>query len=278
MNPIPIALLAMLSLSSVVPYVPHPVILIQSDTELAPGGVPNHAMGVHGGSGTDEDPYYIDHLRISSPGFTVFPQCSGICTGDYYPVNIPAVTIRNTRSPLLLDHLILKGRPLLTPPLYHVGNSPNVIRIDNSENIVIDHVLLENATLGIDIRNSKNITIRHLDTSKVLDGISVFNSDVVIRESRFSSVRWGVTVSGSSSLGIHDSNFDESGWDAVFSVHPSIPMDLRWNWWGCPTGPNTSGCESVVGGQPVYEPWLTERAGGAGYVMLCPTPPLLCDF
>lgn len=57
------------------------------------------------------------------------------------------------------------------------------------------------------------------------------------------------------SLAVHDGSFTDNAPYGITSVR-SADVDARRNWWGCPTGPDTPGCDRT-NGPVIVAPWST---------------------
>lgn len=146
----------------------------------------------------------------------------------------------------------------------------------NSDVTVADNTLSGETKDGVDIRSTTGVTVRHnLITAAGLDGIAF-----TIRTDPENAQTSGARITQNTILG---SKGSDSGIDValgeytgpmlirfnriVFSASghglvnddPAVPIDARWNWWGCNTMPSGTGCDHVVGpamAQVTFDPWL----------------------
>lgn len=70
--------------------------------------------------------------------------------------------------------------------------------------------------------------------------------------------RWGIRAGTGAT--VNHNNVHDHRYEGLAGVQET---DARWNWWGCPEGPGSPGCDDVEG-DPLVDPWLTEPNPEAG--------------
>lgn len=250
--------MAVIALLVQVNYQPHAPIAAHSNNDFSILGQPNLANGVRSGQGTFDSPYTISDWLIISPGTTVKTG-----PGDLWQVGIPGITISDTTAHVEIVRNRIDGTP---PPNYPQGifRPPLGVYLQSVHNVTIDFLYLKNFADGIVVIDSVNITLRHLNFSD-MDGsqLEIIRSTATVDHSSFRGGAIGIQMVDAD-VTVRESNFENHWLVGVLIVQGTAPVDLRYNWWGDPRGPDWG---DRVEGPLIFsvEPWLTSPAADAGY-------------
>ena len=142
-----------------------------------------------------------------------------------------------------------------------------------------DRVFIRNNTIA----NNTGIGIHFLHVAAVQPSPNRIEGNVVS-----ANLGGGIWIDWSWAPSIHQNNIVGNTGFGVKLTNMPVTLNATNNWWGCPTGPNTTGCDTAItdgktspqGNATInYTPWLTAPNAFAGSRVGLPTcmPLLVCD-
>lgn len=109
--------------------------------------------------------------------------------------------------------------------------------------------------------SGNRITKNLLEDSSGAVGLFLSDGNLVDNNTIDANVNGITSVLGGSGDRMRYNNIVQNGLGA--GGIDSVALDARYNWWGCPHGPNHADCDSLEG-EIVFEPWLTAPNPEAG--------------
>lgn len=135
----------------------------------------------------------------------------------------------------------------------------------NSRDVEIQGLGITGFPVGIKFSSSRGITLENSTVEGSGQGIWFEASrDAKVQGNEITRNELGLRLDDHDGGGhlVQGNNIHQNDVHGVESDSP-FPLDARENWWGCPEGPGSGGCDTVEGDVET-DPWLVDRVPDAG--------------
>lgn len=133
-----------------------------------------------------------------------------------------------------------------------------------TSDVLVHNTTIQNSDEGIDVSSDvagarvENVTVTGAERAL---NVRADNSTWTHNElSAYTGVGMRVEVAN---VTVRQTNFDDTGGTGLDALNATDTVDARHNWWGCADGPDDPACDDV-GGDAIYDPWLTALNPAAG--------------
>lgn len=191
--------------------------------------------------------FLADSQRVTMSGLDLHESVVGVLVVFSEEVVIEDSTFRDQQVGVFVegsDAVEIQGNHLEE----HHAAAMTIVHqdVDSDGETLIEHNSIDGGVVGI----------------RVLDRHETAAGSTRILANELTGNEVGLLVSGISGKAVHDNNF-HGNFYAALDWDMENPLDARFNWWGCPDGPEDPACDQVSDDID-YAPWRSSPNPDAG--------------